>query len=687
MTLRSRFVAASAALCAAAGISTHVSDADACGGLFCSSANPVNQAAERIIFAKNDDGTVSAAIEILYQGPAEQFAWVLPVPPAQVDVAVSSKQTLDALQQASNPVYNLQTSFDPECPVPVSAGAPGVAPSAPDSAAEGDSAVEVVASGNVGPYDYTQIAVNPDHEDPAQAAIDWLSENGYDVGALGPELLRIYLAQEMNLLAFKLTKGNDSGSIRPVLLTYPGERPVIPIQPTAVAANDDMGVMVWVLGNGRAVPTNYLHLEINEARIDWFNPNPTYNDIIIRAADEAGGWGFVTEQAGPAAAFADTIYPQWKDDQFTQLRTAAFGSMQEFLEMAQAVAQSHFYPSFSNFGGPLGDAAVSIGSNQYDGFMDVLSDPEIVPLREGATAEQLNGCVACYFQTDVAVRNDLYPSTPHDPATDPLLDMDVAAFLDAMETSVIEPLRSTRALFENHSHVTRLYTTLSAAEMVIDPEFDLNPELEDVSNVHTATRVFECNGTDWTIVMPDGLELKGNGATWPVTLDDEIMPFNVRVLQLSTTGQGEVLINNTDLVVSRLSDLGLTDAVPMTDPDPEDDPMVDPEDPEMPTGPGDVNVDEPDEVDDETDPAGPAPGDDPDATDDDPGSVDTEDDPEVVGEEDDGVSDPNLDDAMEARTSSDGGCAVRAPRGGSGAPWALLSLGALGWALARRRRS
>jgi hypothetical protein len=29
--------------------------AQACGGFFCSSASPVNQAAERIIFAQNDD--------------------------------------------------------------------------------------------------------------------------------------------------------------------------------------------------------------------------------------------------------------------------------------------------------------------------------------------------------------------------------------------------------------------------------------------------------------------------------------------------------------------------------------------------------------------------------------------------------------------------------------------------------
>jgi hypothetical protein len=79
------------------------------------------------------------------------------------------------------------------------------------------------------------------------------------------------------------------------MLTYNTDHPMIPIRPTAVAANDDMGILVWVLGSGRAVPTNYKTLELNEAVLDWFNPSMVYNDVVVAAADEAGGQGFVTE--------------------------------------------------------------------------------------------------------------------------------------------------------------------------------------------------------------------------------------------------------------------------------------------------------------------------------------------------------------------------------------------------------
>ncbi|MGB5221579.1 MAG: DUF2330 domain-containing protein, partial [Polyangiales bacterium] len=48
--------------------------------MFCSATAPVNQAAGRIIFSKNEDGSVTAVVQIQYQGPSEEFAWVLPVP-------------------------------------------------------------------------------------------------------------------------------------------------------------------------------------------------------------------------------------------------------------------------------------------------------------------------------------------------------------------------------------------------------------------------------------------------------------------------------------------------------------------------------------------------------------------------------------------------------------------------------
>ena len=54
------------ALCGLSAASTLLGSepAQACGGFFCSQQAPVNQAAERIVFADNGDGTITAVIQI-----------------------------------------------------------------------------------------------------------------------------------------------------------------------------------------------------------------------------------------------------------------------------------------------------------------------------------------------------------------------------------------------------------------------------------------------------------------------------------------------------------------------------------------------------------------------------------------------------------------------------------------------
>ncbi len=640
-----------------------IDDAAACGGLFCNAAQPVNQAAERIIFAKNSDGTVSAVIEIMYEGPSEQFAWVLPVPPGMTDVKVASSISLDRIEAQSNPLYRLNVTTDPACFDDVAQDSLGGIPgsvSAPEPAPE-DSGVSVVASGAVGPYVYEQIEVDEGLDDEAEVAVNWLQMNGYDVGELGPDRLRPYLQQKMNLLAFKLNKNSNTGSIRPIHLRYESSQPFIPIRPTAVAANPNMGIKVWVLGDSRAIPQNYRHLELNEARIDWFNPGTTYNDVVIAAADEAGGQGFVTEQSAPAGGFGESAYATWEQNQWENLRVGVFQTLQQFFETA-----------VDTFG-------------SYDGFIDVISDPMTTPLRDGATATQFVACVDCYFQQDVAVANEAFPTTPFDPQTDPLLEIDVKKFLDEMDRLVISPLADVRQLFDDNATVTRFYTTMSADEMTEDPAFDFNPELPDVSNVHVATQVFQCDAdTEWRVELEQGLIINGNGRTWPVTEESD-MPFNLRILQLSTKGDGDVVSNNATTVGSMLIDLGIGSTTDALNTDPPSPPHTDGGVTTEPGGDAGTSSATDDTTDEATD----------DATDGPPSSEDD------VSSDDTSSDDGSLGDAgaepinPSSRSSSDGGTDVtKADDDGCGCAipgrerpfngW--LSLPLLGLLLVARRR-
>jgi len=494
--------------------------AQACGGLFCSASAPVNQAAERIIFSKNADQTVTAVVQIQYQGPSEEFAWVLPVPGIP-DVNVSSDLAFTRLQQASNPQYNFTTVVEGRCKRVRDRGSSDSAGSAPDSAfggaggAGGDGGVNVLASGTVGPYDFVVIEPDAGYEEVGDVVVEWLTSEGYDVVPPGGDpddvsrLLGGYLQGGMNLIAFRLTKGNDNGTIRPIRITYDSDQPMIPIRPTAVAANDDMGVMVWVLGESRAVPVNYKALELNQVLINWLNGGRNYNQVVIAAANEAGGQGFVSERAGPSTDYDNVIILDFERDDWEALRTSAGA-----LSASEVIAES------------------SLRFGRWDGYRALVA--RFVP--DGIDVDEFLACPRCNSEATEGI--------------------DPQAFIDGLGEEVVEPMIATQELLASRPYVTRLYTTLSAPEMDLDPLFDFNPDLPNVSNVHTARQVIECHRSVYRWEAPSRFELEDGrvvrldpGASWPFLLGDEgAPPANALVLALTTSGPGTVVQDNSEAI-------------------------------------------------------------------------------------------------------------------------------------------
>lgn len=482
--------------------------ASACGGFFCNSAQPVNQNAERIIFSHNGDGTVTAVIQILYSGPAESFAWVLPVP-GTPEIGISSNLAFQRLQSQTNPQYQLVTTVEGTCDELDFSSGPFPSADGVDASAgvdTGPGGVSVVDSGTVGPFDYVTIALDPETENPGDVAVDFLRDNDYDVDELGRDRLGPYLAGGMNLIAFRLTKNASTGSIRPIVMTYTSARPMIPIRPTAVAADDDMGVMVWVLGEHRAIPANYRHLVLNEALINWFSPGSNYDAVVSAAADEAGGQGFVTELAGPTSDIMPTVY-----NEFEALDPTSLDGLSE-VDLLQQVLGRY---------------------SSYDGIRDAVANTLVLPAH--ITLDMFLGCPFCYLPELADEAGDIP-------------DFESASFLAAVESQVVAPLRLTQMLLDRRPYITRLYTTMSAAEMTMDPEFDFNPDLPAFSNSHIAERIIHCSSgrtrgdAPWTTTLPDGGGVvRGEGNTWPYSLTGDLLPAARRIEQLSTSGAPQII--------------------------------------------------------------------------------------------------------------------------------------------------
>ena len=299
--------------------------ASACGGTFCDSgptAMPVDQTGENVLFVM-DGQNVEAHVQIQYTGEAARFAWLVPMPQIPT-VSVGSQPLFTALLGATVPTYGFSNSFD-QCNnrgIPsAGAGASGASGGGGMGGGAGDpgSGPTVVFKKTVGAFEVTVLQGGT-----AEEVSTWLSTNGYQSIPSAPAILQDYVEKNFVFTAIKLTGGTGVDEIHPLVFKYPGTEPCVPLKLTAVAAVEDMGVRVFFLGDDRVFPTNYKHVTLNPARIDWQSRATNYTQVMNRAADSAvaNGKAFVTEYAGPSAAVGvsnNVFDPIWSDAPFVTM--------------------------------------------------------------------------------------------------------------------------------------------------------------------------------------------------------------------------------------------------------------------------------------------------------------------------------------------------------------------------------
>jgi hypothetical protein len=271
----------------------------ACGGFFCANA-PIDQGAERIIFAVNGDGTITATVGINYVGDAEDFSWVVPVP-SPPTLGVAETASLDTLELITSPQISVPRNYcDNIFSYPPDMGGGG-----------GDGYLE---TGQVGPYDYAIIR----NEEPGEM-IAWLRDNGYQVTEAMEPLIMHYADAGMYFLAMRLQRGMDTSAIQPVVMTYESEKPMIPIILTAVAAVPNMPIITWIFGATQYVPENFANPRPDFARFrapgeltgptiaNYFHFTGMSDYIVERdrIQRQYDGKAFITEYAGSTQILKD----------------------------------------------------------------------------------------------------------------------------------------------------------------------------------------------------------------------------------------------------------------------------------------------------------------------------------------------------------------------------------------------
>ncbi|MFQ5461432.1 MAG: DUF2330 domain-containing protein [Phycisphaerae bacterium] len=496
--------------------------ATACGGFFCQ-AVPIDQAGEQIIFRKDGD-TVTAVILIQYEGEAEDFSWVVPVPGIP-DLSVGSDLIFNPLELATRPQFTLITEGE-ACPQPLPfpftlGGLAPVADSAGGVAEDND--VVVLQREVVGPFDTVVVQ----SEDP-DALATWLADNNYDLSDRGSELIAPYVDQGMNFVALRLRQDQGTGDLQPLIMRYQSEEAMIPIRLTAVAAMPNMGILVWLLGDARGVPTNFLHVTPNYTLVNWYSGTTaayaSYQGLITTAMDEAGGQGFATDYAGRSI----DIVPSLPDPVQFREELGRLNAIEDDARFIAEVVNGFVFPQEKVLEVLRRELPLDAGEDEFlyfsDGTLAVTFSPEQLAAARTALATKL-------------------------------------------QDAVITPLEASVAVFDGNPYVTRMFTTLSPEEMTLDPTFSFNPDLPDQAIERQATMRLSCTGseTSWTLTLGPGtdrdgeLVIEGTGnppvffAGPPVIVQDSVFqtetlttsgpPTNVQrksfaVFQVSDDGSG-----------------------------------------------------------------------------------------------------------------------------------------------------
>jgi MYXO-CTERM domain-containing protein len=472
----------------------HERPAAACGGLFCNAPPPnpfaplpVAQNGENVVFAITKDPaggapTIDAHIQILYTGDAAKFSWVVPVE-AVPTLSTGTDRLFSALAGVTQPAFYAAYTTSGTCLQPQFGGSGaggfggGFASSTgtagtTGAAGAGGPTVTVAFQGAVGPYDAAVIMA----ADPT-ALKTWLTTNGYTVTDAAGAIIDMYVRENKYFVALKLMNGMGVSAIQPIVLTFRGTEPCVPLRLTAIAANPDMPVLVWVLADKRVVPRGFFEITVDEARIDWWNGGAAYfgpKGLVGQAADDAGGNAFIAEYAGPSSIARGIVFSNG------QIDLVALGKAQVPPTYVQQLAAM----------GLANDPLILGLLQKYIPMPDAVKAMNIPPA-------QFYGNLSTYWNQ--------YAFPPYD----------LAGLTNAISMSIVTPRMNAQMMIDGHPYLTRLNTYLSPAEMNQDAFFFESTNLPDVPNVHKATIETVCGNMEYMACnAPQRLILSDGRIIW-----------------------------------------------------------------------------------------------------------------------------------------------------------------------------
>jgi len=203
----------------------------------------ISQSNQRaLILYDNSAGnrTQHLVLSVGFQGNAEEFAWVVPVP-GRPEIGLSDSQVFWELSHLTRRYI----------PGPAKGGCAPADEAPPDG-------VDVIQEKEIGPYATAILSA----ENP-RALVDWLHANEYLFPAAGEAILTEYIEKEWYFVATRINAVDErtgralaEGTIEPLVLSFASDEIVYPLRITSLSAKSPQ-VLLYVLADRIVAPDEY----------------------------------------------------------------------------------------------------------------------------------------------------------------------------------------------------------------------------------------------------------------------------------------------------------------------------------------------------------------------------------------------------------------------------------------------
>jgi len=278
-----------------------------CASLSHKSGSLAESDAGEAIFSLDGDESV-VEYQVTYTGDATDFGWIIPIPSEFVSLEDGDAARFDALRDVSQPQVDFYFWDGDDsggggcfCAGKGSDNVKGFS----DTGSGGDQlAVEIVAEGFTGSYDYTVV-----NSDSPSDLTTWLDENGWDAG-YDADTISGYAEDGFSFALITITPTEnetpeEGRSLPPVKLRMSGSQMIFPARMASTASTNTQRTILYVLGDSTAAVTDgwaQTSFDYIDGTINDDDPSTLYDNAL---------WEITGDTAAYALVYSSEVESQW----------------------------------------------------------------------------------------------------------------------------------------------------------------------------------------------------------------------------------------------------------------------------------------------------------------------------------------------------------------------------------------